>query len=289
MRTFFHPHPLLGDYVATVPDSIWSVQNRQTLAEFSTAFPEEISIGNFIWELREIASLLPQISHSYVRMIQDGVLNLEFGWKPFLRDLETLAGLTNSVAERLKYLKATKGKVTRLGRYVPDVYDVPIQTIPNDNPVRGYAVSAKHLGTRFDYRAGGRLFHNLDYLDGVIGKLRAFSGALGLNNPIKAIWNALPFSFVVDWFLDVSGHLNALNAQPVGWEVEYVSCSILQTAAFDMWQLNEDLFGGGGFPPRKLGTVYYRRYIRWPGLPIANLEISSLSPKELVLLTALLK
>jgi hypothetical protein len=222
-------------------------------------------------------------------MLKDGILNIEFGWKPFLGDLATLSGLVDSVKARIAYLKKTKGRVVRIGRTVDDIDPVGIFSIPDHEFVRCYSIRTRHLGSRMDYRAGGYITHNLDFLESAIAPVIAMSSALGLNNPTKVFWNALPFSFVVDWFLNVSSHLAGISAQPVGWEVESISSSVTQTASFEMWQLNNDCFGGGGFPPRPLGIVHYRRYTRIPGLPTKDLEISSLSPKQLVLLTALLR
>jgi hypothetical protein len=36
-------------------------------------------------------------------------------------------------------------------------------------------------------------------------------GALGLNNPAGVLWEKLPYSFVIDWFLPVGNYLEALG------------------------------------------------------------------------------
>lgn len=40
----------------------------------------------------------------------------------------------------------------------------------------------------------------------------ATMSSLGLTNPAFVLWDAIPFSFVVDWFLDVGTYLNNLDA-----------------------------------------------------------------------------
>lgn len=279
--------PDLGTRIVPLPDAQWYTLNRASFAEFADVFPEEISIGNFFWELREILELIPKITRSYIGMVQSGVLNVEFGWKPFLSDLKTLGGLVQKVEERVKYLRATKGRTVRIGREVDDCYTIAYSDYVY-GPVRGLAFRCKHLGTRFDYRAQGYVTHDLDYLDGTVGMLRAFAGALGLNNPVKALWNSLPYSFVVDWFLDVSGHLGLVTARPVGWQLSAVCSSVKQVSRFEISQLNENLLDCSGLPPFPMGTLQYRRYTRLPGLPTGGLTVASLSPRELVLLLAMI-
>lgn len=35
---------------------------------------------------------------------------------------------------------------------------------------------------------------------------------LGLTNPVEVVWELVPYSFVVDWFLDVGGWVSSLSA-----------------------------------------------------------------------------
>lgn len=39
---------------------------------------------------------------------------------------------------------------------------------------------------------------------------RAALGSTGINNPLSILWEIVPYSFVVDWFIDVSGYLKTL-------------------------------------------------------------------------------
>jgi hypothetical protein len=40
--------------------------------------------------------------------------------------------------------------------------------------------------------------------------------SLGLTNPLELIWERIPYSFVVDWFLPIGGWLSTLDAD-FGW------------------------------------------------------------------------
>jgi len=273
-------------FVRTLPDSAWLAENLKAFATFSSAFPEEISIANFLWELRELGTLIPKIAHTYLETVQSGILNVEFGWKPFLSDLKTLGELNERVTQRLEHLREIAGKRTRLGAVSENFYVVGGLADQVESYYKSFQIRVKHLSTRYDWRAGGYVFQNLDYLDGLIGQLRAFSGALGLQNPVKVLWNALPFSFVMDWFFNVSGHLAAATPQPVGWQTSGFTSSVTTTTQLELIVENPNVIGVG-FPPRKLGTISYRRYSRVPGLPVGGLTISNLSPRELALLLAL--
>nr|UJQ85032.1 MAG: hypothetical protein 1 [Leviviridae sp.] len=53
---------------------------------------------------------------------------------------------------------------------------------------------------------------------GVIGEARmksSFPKKLGLFNVATAAWDLVPYSFVADWFIDVSGTLSSINPNPI--------------------------------------------------------------------------
>jgi hypothetical protein len=275
-----------------VSDDAWRVFAEDAFNSFSTQIPTDISIANFAWELRELGSLIPKISDSLKQTYTDLFLNLSFGWKPFLKDLRTLGGLLNRVNSRIDFLKSTYGKKTRLGMYRANaVQDVPFNMYTQDLQDMRFSY-VKHrwelVGHRVDLRAGGYLFHQLQDLDSTYSFIRAMLVSLGLDNPLKAFWNAIPYSFVADWFTGLSRELGKLSINPFegNWSVSEFSSS---ANAFARWKVTQ-VIDGGTYPDNLLGYVDARRYERISYLPIPesiiNLQVPS--PQQLLLLNAML-
>jgi hypothetical protein len=258
------------------------------LNEFSTQVPTEVSIANFLFELREIKSLVPKITRSLSKTAAGGVLNFEFGWKPLLSDLRKLYYLTDSVNKRLRFLRSSHGKPVRLGyqRLVEDTN--PLETyIPQQ-----YRFIYKRTSHRGVFHAHAVLLHELEGLDDAIRVLGAFSAALGLNNPLQIVWNALPYSFVVDWFANIGGLLDRLAIQPFQgrWDVQNVNFSVKETITFES---DAHFYPTTGFNARiRCGGGTASLYVRQRGLPVDALDLfdllHSLSTKQQGLLWALL-
>lgn len=72
---------------------------------------------------------------------------------------------------------------------------------------------------------------------------------LGLSNPTFALWDIVPFSFVIDWFIDVGGYLNGLDA--------LLGVKRHSTVTVQVSRLREL-----GVKPTMSGTATYRQYNR---------------------------
>jgi hypothetical protein len=71
--------------------------------------------------------------------------------------------------------------------------------------------------------------------------LKAFMTQIGFNNPINLLWEIIPYSFVVDWFLPIGQYLEGLtNFQGLtfidGCETRFTR----QSALFDVYYYYED-------------------------------------------------
>jgi hypothetical protein len=297
----FPSHPVLTR--ARVPSPPESVIQECALAAFNsfhTQVPLNTSIGNFLWELREIKGLIPKLSANLLKTANDGFLNYSFGWKPFLEDLKNLGTLVEGVRKRLKFLKDTSGKSTRIHFYKEGIY-TPTGNLALDflddvgNPVTGlFFIAEERLMAALRYyqcnfRASGRLFQKLEGLDSALGEFTAFSAALGLNNPIRIFWNAIPYSFVADWFFKIGRRLDVLSQRAFDgvWDVSHVSCSYDLRALVD-WYAHP--WGSFGNPVTFCGSVVVEEYRRYVGLPVGcgEIHLNDLDSTKQMLLGALL-
>lgn len=249
----------------------------------STQVPQEVSLPNFLYEFREIGSLIPELGESMAKTVSGGFLNYSFGWKPLIGDLQKLHGLMETVRKRIAYLKATYGRETRLS--YSEAYEVEGNHLYElTNGDRYYRDSSRGI-----FRAGGYLFHLLQGLDGIEGTLRAASAALGLNNPLGVVWEAIPFSFVADWFGRIQSAVNHTAVAPfVGeWSVRRLCWSFTCSGTW-----HKDLLLDYGASPERVEQIKgtWTQYFRDSGLPVSDSLLSStaLDSRQQMLASALI-
>lgn len=277
--------------------------SRRAFAAIHQQFPEEVSLLNFLYELRElpgqIMDLLVRIASIRYHFpnaltvgdISGDYLAWSFGWEPLFADLASIFNIMFMVNDRLDHLKRTFGKSVKAGysQVLEDFrgeeecgWGTHVPSPVNFANVRSLCVRRKRV-----FRVTARVKNNLDFLDDFQGQLRGYLGALGFTNPLKVVWNALPFSFIVDWFLDVSNFLSAfLTLQHAAdWDVDRVSSSVTTEARYSFRVTSS----AGVIVEQRVGSQFARLYQRWKGFPIDPLEIAILSPsaKQLSLLAAL--
>lgn len=280
----------ISDFVPDIPNSLRSQLNEEAFISFSTQFPEEISLSEFILGLRQIGDLLPRLEKSVHQTVGGAYLTKKFGWDNLLSDLRSLYSIVSTLKHRIDFLRKTRGKPTRIGYYRGDCYQ-PVY--PDDaffEQYSGWGTRLRLESYRSDYRATATLFHLLNHLDDLYGLLRSGISAFGLANPLKAIWVNLPFSFVVDWFLKISTHLDRLaTIKPAElWDISNISHSFRTRCTVAVFQDNHTSYTGN--PLVRLGVVTVDQFDRRVGLPI-ELDVytpANLSPSQLTLFLAML-
>jgi len=273
-----------------VSDDSWYDFGADACLSFATQIPTEVSLANFSWELRELGQLLPKLENSIQSTISGGFLNFQFGWKPFLSDLQKLSGILSTVQGKINHLKQTYGKKTKLGMYRGDVLKPTFSdytSIVTDARLNSVSYRWQLAEYRADLRAGGYLFHKLKDLDSLYGYIRALFVALGLDNPLRAVWQALPYSFVVDWVFGLSHRLGSLSINPFkgDWQVSDFSSSCFTVAKWKVIQVIAN-----PYVEIPLGSVIAKRYVRISQLPVRStfLTLNVPSPQQLLLTNAML-
>jgi hypothetical protein len=231
----------------------------------SEQVPTEVNLLNFTYELRELGDLIPSLAEGLSRTVSGQFLNYQFGVKPLISDLKKLGTIMATVEKRIAYLRSTYGKRVRVG------HSEDISVDPSGSPTTLYSDSFFTVkGTVLNYRAlfqaTGYIYHLLENLYGIEATLRGASSALGLLDPVEAVWNAIPFSFVADWFGRIGNVLSRLDRlQPFSgeWRCIDFGYSIKEYAVFkvDVYWTNTNTLIGGGFGIQNL-------YRRTPGLPV---------------------
>lgn len=257
--------------------------------------PAKISLLNFLFELKDfkelgkslskIPSLLKNQSLArHVNLVSkhkkslplvaakagtDTFLSWNFQWAPFIGDLQTLTKVGENAYKRLDWLRKTNQKSTTIHFQKEDCYTHPL--VGTDVFVAGTSTNPHRYRLRSyqcDFVSTWRLYHNLRDINDALSGLKAVFATLGLNNPAKAVWNAIPFSFLLDWVGPFGTWLEKAAAQPFTgeWEISEVTSSVHEVYYIDFYS---DYFPGGGHPNTStlMQSVKVDRYSRLDGLP----------------------
>lgn len=175
-------------------------------------------------------------------------LELQYGWKPLLSEIN---GAVLAIKERNIY----DFRVTVKGT-VSETLSGNFRVTPSGSSPTGY-----------DCTAGGQR-GAMCRIDAIPGNefLKTLS-TVGLTNPLVVAWEVVPYSFVVDWFWDIGGWLNSLDAG-VGWSGTTSSTSLMSRADWQLNGVSGTLSNGSRITNNYTGTKHLFRLIRTTeGLP----------------------
>jgi hypothetical protein len=161
------------------------VSAAQTLIKFTKA----VRHGNFLSAAEHLGvKIPPDVRHYRKKQFSNNWLAYHFGWSPLMADI-------HAACETLTSEPPNGRKITGRGR-------APLKS--SYSVVRGtnnFQLSSEL--TRVFAEAGCRI---------TISNPNAFlANQLGLLNPASIAWEAVPFSFVVDWFSNVGQVLDSLT------------------------------------------------------------------------------
>lgn len=318
-----HSHPYyIGKFIASEPDPAifgsntsysgmgpdynptWSADDY-ALEAWNRAQPDKPSfdLSLALFELREVPKMLEQrFSKNGLKNIGDYFLALEFGWKPLFRDVRDFAITTLNGAARLKQLIRDQGRpVRRRGTL--------LSTTESIGPKTGQSYSAISTGLVTQiYRDVPRFEDRLEWTRKVwySGRMRywlppgphdlrwkanMYSKLFGLYPSPKTVYNAIPWSWLVDWFTDLGNYVEAVSggvADRVACDYMYVMSSKTRAAVRTSTALLCTP-SGGTVPITASTRVPYEtkeRTIVDPFGP-SKASMSSLSDKQLAILGAI--
>lgn len=161
-------------------------------------------------------------------------LNAQFGIAPFIRDIAGIYDDLTSLAFRLEQLKrhVNQPQVRHYRRTIPASAGVPASTawktsqntnswvsgVSNDMTLGGSRppITWETRGRwvqRPVYHATMRYKYTLPWMGSQYETILSYLETLGVALDPSIIWNAIPFSFVVDWVVDVSGFLSSFRRE----------------------------------------------------------------------------
>lgn len=277
------------------------------------------SVGRSVDAVKAITSRLARLEAVPLRQLLRGVADVylqgSFNFGPLLSDIRALKSMLSRVQKRLNDLVTRQGRVQRRHFQMFLTKEEPLETVLTDGDrsltqkINGssgtyccwhslYALSTKYRVRRY-VTAEPAVFHfeieynyNYTQYQAENARILAYMDYLGLNLNPAIIWNAIPWTFVVDWVFGVSRWLNQfavrqmdplINIRRALWSVKR-GRRILVTAQ------SVPPYGDyvTPWPETPGGVVTERSYRRSVGMPTASSIVSSgLNLKEFSLGAAL--
>jgi hypothetical protein len=212
---------------------------NDSLVSMLPGIKPELSLLNTLFELKDWKTLLrtidrvkaalatfvirgPKPLRTLLRGTSDVYLQSQFNVLPLLSDLTSINAALRSVSKNLKWLKANAGKrlTTHYGRTLSNAYVDGTYTL--DSLFDTVTTVTSKIQSRRFVRYTARSFNaTLDYaysirnLSGLSDEAAALLDALGVNLNPSIIWNAMRWTFVVDWVIGVSRWLDQFKVRNI--------------------------------------------------------------------------
>lgn len=197
------------------------------------------------------------------RRLSSAWLSWRLGWAPFVNDVKALFNGIWHFDQNIRNFLNREGKPQQRywGRNAPSPYSERVLAVGNFIPSNLYPINNLDLVWRWriveELEAEPRFSATMRYryllppeVRAAAGSLEGYLDQLGVNRNPAILWNAIPFSFVVDWFINIGGYLNKLrvdNVRPVTEVTDFCS-SVKVRRRIAMYAYPEVLFSSASNP-----------------------------------------
>lgn len=252
-----------------------------------------VSIPNFIYELKDLPGML-RLDGINLLSLRDprgsawalpanAYLSGKFGWGPLIGDLLKMLDWQKSVNNRIRQIiQARERPVSRKLVYGSQSNSF---TYRNENFVWGRG----DITLQTDYSEWGsvRWVPTPLALSGAVPpNVQAFLSNFSLDQPLAVLWAALPWSWMIDWFANVSQYIQA-TSNTLFW---YPTDIWLHRKAISRSELGAvRVFSSGGDLSLKPGVNFARDYYRTPAsAPYLEASLPFLSEGQVTTAVALI-
>lgn len=208
--------------------------------------------------------------------IGDSFLAYDYGLKPLVSDIQNLINTGNMIDAGLAKLRAQQGKTVKLRRRQLNAFSFD-ETYDYDSGIErpkwdreGWRVRRRY---KADIYASTERSQSIEGLDNANSKWRAAMQVLGVTSPIEAWWNAIPFSFIVDWAVPVGDWLHLFGMQPFFgvWSFSNTQNTVREVTRLDFTYHDPT----GIYPDQDGGYVEIVNYSRVGGMDLSYEDLLS--------------
>jgi len=178
---------------------------------------------------------LPDAQKMSVADISNMWLALQYAWKPLLQDI---FGLMKEVEKYTSSRSITYRKRT--------------QTIITTKNVVIGSITAVKVATNSFYRVNRKW---------VLAEKPSLQWKLGLTNPAEIVWEKIPYSFVVDWFIPIGDFLVTRSAYDLSlrsWCTSYLELRSCHEKSLSAYDASGRRLSSGTF---NSSQIFYSRFV----------------------------
>lgn len=245
-----------GGHLPAYPDYSDAVAATMALARTNPSRPS-VDVWNFLWELKDIPQMIFQLgtlmrkygpnpsrnwpkTPELARDIGSGYLGWTFGWEQLGRDLMKLLGFVDAVEKRSEeFRRLSHGSLRRRVDLLQYYDTAKIDNAFYCGPLYQAKVRAtltfsvgKRLWVRVRYKPTAETFRIL----GADQHELANSIVFGHKPDWSTIWNAIPWTWLLDWF-STAGDYFAANRNRLATVVDDIAIMRWSVAALDKVEL----------------------------------------------------
>lgn len=282
-----------------------------------------LSLPNFIIEMKDFKNFPAQVKNILKFTLKGGLkktlkqllnvpskgsdayLQAQFNILPLISDLQKIKSAVDGVEKQLASLLANEGRVIirhwvyKYDEFAPHVPDVSDYYYAEEfNPLPQWSVFKLHRYVQYEptvFHAEIQYAYELTDYQREHARVLALQDSLGWTINPAIVWNAIPWSFVVDWVLGVAKWLDQFKRAGMTPRINILNYlwSIKRQRTITCWR---GLVPTQNGPPElRVGTLYslptvrqtaYRRSVDYHA-GVSSILSSGLSPKELSLGAAL--
>ncbi|DAD52693.1 maturation protein [ssRNA phage SRR7976301_12] len=294
-----------GGSFPTMPDYSDAVAATMALARTNPSRPS-VDVWNFLYELKDIPQMILQVgnlmrkygpnpsrnwprSQELIRDIGSGYLGWTFGWDQLGRDLMKLLGFVDAVEKRSEeFRRLSHGSLRRRVDLLEHFDSVRLDNAFYCGPLYQAKVRAslnfslgKRIWVRVRYKPTAETFQILG------GDQHALANSIvfGHKPDWSTIWNAIPWTWLLDWF-STAGDYFAANRNRLGTVVDDIAIMRWSVAALDSVELTNPE-PTSVFTENKHCLWSYKSRARYVGGPVITAYVPYLDTRNWSILAAL--
>jgi hypothetical protein len=191
-------------------------------ANFDSLRPDltEVSVPNFLLDIGQISSLMKlwKYRKPLIKNIANANLNYQFGWRPTLGDVSAMISSISNLQSKIKSFQDRLGKLTTKQKTVATGGTTHSGTAQSGE----ITWSATHKYTCTAHIAYRPL--PLKEFSAFEKMLRGVLDSWGFELNAEILWDAIPFSFVLDWFLDVGSLVRQFRLDTLELPIKLEDC-----------------------------------------------------------------
>jgi len=261
------------------------------------------AITNFLWELRDLPTLPVRmfLKLRNFKALGSEYLNIQFGWLPFVSDIKKMYATYRTLSAKLDQLVRDNGKGIRRKRDLGTTTSI-VSSSSRLNNLGCFAPAVVSTGASWSqvdtdvltlerYWFVGRFRYYVPDIGSDQWTKRATAALFGVIPTPAVLWEALPWSWLIDWFSNVGDIVSNLSGNAVDNLVADYAFIMHHKTVETRWSAVGYLAPGynhGAFNPSCSISLKDETKSRMPATPYGfGVNFDGLSAYQLSILSAL--